>query len=202
MIGIGVGIDYALFIVTRFRSALRESHDAERAVAVAMDSAGKAVFFSGLIVLISLSGVLLVPIPAFQSMAVGMMLAVAFVLLAALTLLPALLGPGVDRLSIPWRSSTSSRGVSWARLTHALHSRPWLVGTVVTGGLLATALPLLGLQTGMPGISVLPKGEPARAGYTELARAFGPGAPGPLQVIVPAGTEKVTSSSAGVRVPA
>ena len=102
MFALALGIDYALFIVTRFRNAFHHSEDVEQAIAETMGSAGKAILFSGVTVIVSLSAVLLVPIPAFQSMAAGMMLAVGFVLLAALTLLPALLGDWVNRLPLPW----------------------------------------------------------------------------------------------------
>ena len=106
MFALALGIDYALFIVARFRGAHFGSEISTRdAVAVTMDTAGKAVLFSGVTVLISLSAVMLVPSPAFRSMALGIMLSVAFVLLAALTLLPAILawlGDRVDKLALPW----------------------------------------------------------------------------------------------------
>ena len=93
MFALALGIDYALFIVHRFRGALFGSHlTADEATAVTMDTAGKAVLFSGVTVLISLSAVMLVPSPAFRSMSLGIMLAVIFVLAATLTLLPAVLG--------------------------------------------------------------------------------------------------------------
>ena len=105
MFALALGIDYALFIVMRFRGALFGSElDAEEATAVTMDTAGKAVLFSGATVLISLTAVMLVPSPAFRSMSLGIMLAVIFVLAATLTLLPAVLarlGPKVDNLVAP-----------------------------------------------------------------------------------------------------
>jgi len=190
MFALALGIDYALFIVSRFRGALHATpHNPNEAAGVAMDTAGKAVLFSGLTVLISLSAVLLVPVPAFQSMAAGMMLAVGFVLLAALTLLPALLGPGVNRLSLPWHSSGDHRSPWWAAFAERVERRPLVLGAAVTGLLLLLASPLLGLETGMPGINVLPKEKQARTGYELLAQAFGPGGPGPLQVIVPSGVD-------------
>ena len=101
MFALALGIDYALFIVVRYRTALRrQPHDAGDAVAETMDTAGKAVMFSGLTVLISLSAVLLVPSPAFRSTALGIMLADVFVLAATLTLLPAVLVRLGARVSI------------------------------------------------------------------------------------------------------
>ena len=106
MFALALGIDYALFIVARFRGAHFGSHlTTQEAVAVTMDTAGKAVLVSGVTVLISLSAVMLVPSPAFRSMSLGIMLSVLFVLAAALTLLPALLaklGNRVDALTLRW----------------------------------------------------------------------------------------------------
>jgi len=190
MFSIALGIDYALFIVSRYRGALHATpDDPGHAVAVTMDTAGKAVLFSGLTVLISLSAVLLVPIPAFRSMAAGMMLAVAFVLLAALTLLPAALGGWINRLALPWHSIGEHRSPSWERFAARIQPRSLVLAIGVTAGLLLLAAPLLNLKTGMPGINVLPKEKQARAGYEQLAAAFGPGGPGPIQVVAPRGED-------------
>jgi len=201
MFALALGIDYALFIVTRFRAALHATpDDPMHAAGVAMDTAGKAVLFSGITVLISLSAVLLVPIPAFQSMAAGMMLSVSFVLLAALTLLPALLGPGIDKFALPWHSVGDHRSARFAGFAERVHRHR--VGAAIgsTVLLLALATPLLGLKTGMPSITMLPKDEQARQGYDYLAASFGPGGPGPIQVIVPADgdVEAVTTAVTGV----
>jgi len=188
MFALALGIDYALFIVSRFRGALHATpDDVEAAVGVTMDTAGKAVLFSGLTVLISLSAVLIVPIPAFRSMAAGMMLSVGFVLLAALTLLPALLGPGINRFPLPWHSAGEHRSPWWGRFAQRIQKRAAVFAIVTAGVLVLLATPLLNLKTGMPGISVLSEDRPARVGYDLLASSFGPGAPGPLQIIVPGG---------------
>lgn len=201
MFALALGIDYALFIVTRFRAALHGEGDANRAVGIAMDTAGKAVLFSGITVLISLLAVLLVPIPAFRSMAAGMMLAVGFVLAATLTLLPAVLGAGVNRFSLPWHNIGEHRSPKFARFAERIQKRPAIVAASVTGLLLLLASPLLALETGMPSISVLPKGEQARVGYELLAQSFGPGGPGPLQIIVPPGTDPAHISEAVTKTP-
>ncbi len=190
MFALALGIDYALFIVTRYRAALHaHPEDPQHAAGIAMDTAGKAVLFSGITVLISLSAVLLVPIPAFRSMAAGMMLSVSFVLLAALTLLPALLGPGIDKFALPWHSKGDHHSEFFAKLADRIQARKFLVAGAAVVVLLALALPLLGLKTGMPGITVLPEDEQARQGYDMIADGFGPGGPGPIQVIVPAGQD-------------
>ena len=113
MFSLALGIDYALFIVHRFRGAFFGSRLGVRdAVAVTMDTAGKAVLFSGLTVLVSLSAVLLVPSPAFRSTALGIIISVLFVLAATLTLLPAVLaklGPKVNALPLRWVHSGEHR---------------------------------------------------------------------------------------------
>ena len=125
-----------------------------------------------------------------------MMLAVGFVLLAALTLLPALLGRGVDRLALPWHSAGEHRSAWWERFAGLVQKRAALLAVGVTAALLLLASPLLGLQTGMPSISVLPKERQARVGYDLIQGAFGPGGPGPLQIVVPAGTDPVLVAQA------
>jgi RND superfamily putative drug exporter len=190
MFALALGIDYALFVVHRFRGAFfGSSLPAREAVAVTMDTAGKAVLFSGLTVLISLSAVMLVPSPAFRSMALGIMLSVVFVLLATLTLLPAVLaklGPKVDSLALPWAHSGEHRSPAFARWGERLWRRPHVFGPAATLVLVLLALPVLGLKTGMPSITVVPEGDPSRVGYEQVQQAFGPGAPGTLQLVGPA----------------
>lgn len=189
MFALALGIDYALFVVHRFRGAFFGSKlPAEEAVAVAMDTAGKAVLFSGMTVLISLSAVMLVPSPAFRSMSLGIMLAVVFVLLAALTLLPAVLGrlgPKVDRLALPWAHSGEHRSARFARSAERLWRRPVLFGSLAVAVLVALALPIFGLRTGMPSIKVVPAKDSSRQGYAQVQQAFGAGAPGALQIVGP-----------------
>ena len=190
MFALALGIDYALFIVARFRQALGDGQAPVDAVASAMETAGKAVAFSGVTVLISLSAVMLVPSPAFRSMALGIMLAVVFVLAASLTLLPAVLaklGPRVDRLSPPFargRGHRSPRLAAWA--TRAWR-RPVALGLVGLAAVAALAWPVATLDTGMPSIAVVPAEDGSRQGYERVQRAFGEGAPGTLQIVGPAG---------------
>ncbi len=134
MFALALGIDYALFIVYRFRSAFFGSKlSAQEAAAATMDTAGKAVLFSGVTVLISLSAVMLVPSPAFRSTSLGIMLSVVFVLAATLTLLPAVLaklGPRVDRFALAvgplGRAPLAAlRGVGRASLASAAAPTAW-----------------------------------------------------------------------------
>ncbi len=189
MFALALGIDYALFVVHRFRGAFFGSKlSARDAVAVTMDTAGKAVLFSGLTVLISLSAVMLVPSPAFRSMALGIMLSVVFVLAATLTLLPAALaklGPKVDSLALRWVHSGEHRSARFARWGERLWRHPHLYGPAATLILVLLALPIIGLKTGMPSIKVVPTHDGSRVGYGQVQQAFGVGAPGALQIVAP-----------------
>ncbi|HTR33856.1 MAG TPA: MMPL family transporter, partial [Gaiellaceae bacterium] len=189
MFALALGIDYALFVVHRFRGAFFGSRlPVREAVAVTMDTAGKAVVFSGLTVFVSLSAVMLVPSPAFRSMALGIMLSVAFVLAATMTLLPAVLaklGPRVDGLSLRWVHSGEHRSARFARWGERLWRHPHLYGPAATIVLIVLALPVFGLKTGMPSIKVVPAGDGSRVGYAQVQQAFGDGAPGALQIVAP-----------------
>ncbi len=193
MFALALGIDYALFVVHRFRGAFfGHGMDAVDATAVTMDTAGKAVLFSGVTVLISLSAVMLVPSPAFRSMSLGIMLAVVFVLAATLTLLPAVLaklGPRVDKLALPWAHSAEHRSPRFERWGERLWRQPVRHAIVALAVLIGLALPVTQLKTSMPSIKVVPTGDASRIGYNQVQAAFGPGATGPLQI--------VTSASAG-----
>jgi putative drug exporter of the RND superfamily len=199
MFALALGIDYALFVVHRFRGAFFGSRlDTRDAVAVTMDTAGKAVLFSGVTVLISLSAVMLVPSPAFRSMALGIMLSVVFVLAATLTLLPAVLaklGPKVDAFPLRWVHSGEHRSARFARWGERLWRHPHLYGPAATLILVLLALPVLGLKTGMPSIKVVPTDDGSRVGYTQVQQAFGIGAPGALQIVLPA---RETAAAAAV----
>jgi RND superfamily putative drug exporter len=200
MFALALGIDYALFIVHRFRGAFFGSKlDVRDAVAVTMDTAGKAVLFSGLTVLVSLSAVMLVPSPAFRSMALGIMLSVIFVLAATLTLLPAVLaklGPKVDALPLRWVHSGEHRSARFARWGERLWRRPHVYGPAATLVLVLLALPIFGLKTGMPSIKVVPKTDGSRVGYAQVQRAFGTGAPGALQIVAPRAEAAAVASAA------
>ncbi|MFI5527652.1 MMPL family transporter [Kitasatospora sp. NPDC051853] len=190
MFALALGIDYALFLVVRFRAARAAGGSDGRAVAETMDTAGKAVLLSGATVLVSLSAVMLVPSPAFRSMAGGIMLAVLFVLAATLTLLPAVLGRlghRVDAVALPWARRAGHSSPRFAAWGERLWRHPVRYGALALVALLALAAPVIGLRTAMPSIAVLPADADARAGYTAVQQAFGPGAPGALQVVAPAG---------------
>ena len=189
MFALALGIDYALFVVYRFRDAYFGSKlSAEDAVVATMDTAGKAVLLSGATVLVSLSAVMLVPSPAFRSTSLGIMLSVVFVLAAALTLLPAVLaklGPRVDRFALPWRRAgehRSRRSASWGG---RLWRHPWRHGLSALALLAVLAVPVFALKTAMPSIKVVPTRDDSRKGYDAIQQRFGPGWSGPLQIVAP-----------------
>jgi RND superfamily putative drug exporter len=190
MFALALGIDYALFIVQRFRAARLGSHeDAQQAIAETMDTAGKAVLLSGLTVLVSLTAVMLVPSPAFRSMAGGIMLAVVFVLAATLTLLPVVLSALDERVnwgSLPWVHTGEHRSARFAAWGERLWRRPVAFGAASVVALLLLAAPVVGLHTAMPSIKVLPDDSSARVGYDLVKEEFGAGAPGTLQVVADA----------------
>jgi RND superfamily putative drug exporter len=190
MFALALGIDYALFVLQRFR-AIRSDEPtlpAVEATARTMDGAGSAVLFSGITVLISLTAVVLVPSPAFRSMSLGIGLTVLLVLAAALTLLPAALarlGARVDSLSLPWArrgGHGSARAAAWGR---RLWRRPLAYGAAAVALLAALAVPAGGISTQMPSIEVVPQSDTSRVGYRAVQEAFGSGAAGPLQIVAP-----------------
>ena len=205
MFALALGIDYALFLVMRFRAALErrgaEPGDREAivaSVAETVDTAGKAVAFSALTVLASLAAILIVPSPAFRSMAFGIMLAVVAVLAATLTLLPAVLGKlgtNINKGKIRLRHTPPAEGAGDREgpLDRALHRwgtflwrHPFPAGAAALLLLLLAAAPIIGMRTNMPSITIVPPSANARVGYNQVTNAFGPGAPGTLQVVVPA----------------
>jgi len=204
MFALALGIDYALFLVVRYRAAraarrevatqalgaLDERAARQQAIAQTMDTAGKAVLLSGLTVLISLSAVMLVPSPAFRSMAGGIMLSVVFVLAATLTLLPLVLftlDDRINRLALPWARRAGHSSPRFAAWGERLWKRPVAWGVASLLVLLALAAPVLGLTTAMPSIKVLPEDASARIGYDVVQDAFGEGAPGTLQIVTETG---------------
>jgi RND superfamily putative drug exporter len=200
MFALALGIDYALFVAHRFRGALfGGALTPVEATAVTMDTAGKAVLFSGVTVLISMSSVMLVPSPAFRSMSLGIMFAVAFVLVATLTLLPAVLariGPKVDNLSLPWAHSGEHRSARFAAWGERLWHKPVRYGAVSLAILVGLALPITQLKTEMPSIKVVPATDTSYIGYHQVEAAFGPGSLGPLQIVTPAASATAVAQTA------
>ena len=189
LIGLGVGIDYALFIVTRFRQGLHAGLDPETAVVVAMDTSGRAVTFAGITVVISLSGMFAMGVPIIQAMAIGAALAVLAVLAATITLVPAALGfagTAIDRWKVPGlsRDETKHRATAWFRWSRLVQRRPWMFAIIGTTTLLVLAWPVLSMRLGSADAGSDPTTKTSRRAYDLLADGFGPGFNGPFLVAV------------------
>ena len=191
LIGIGVGIDYALLVLTRFRTALRQGKDRHDAVVEAVTTAGRSVLIAGSTVVIAILGLFITGLPYMYGVAISASLAVLVVMVAAITLLPALLsylGPNVDRLRIPilGRRLDKVEGEGGespaARWSHAVQRRPWTAAIIATAILLALAAPALGMRLGFPDAGNDPKDTMTRQAYDLISEGFGPGANGPLVI--------------------
>jgi RND superfamily putative drug exporter len=191
LIGIGVGIDYALLVLTRFRTALKSGKDRHDAVVEAVTTAGRSVLIAGSTVVIAILGLFLTALPYMYGVAISASLAVLVVMLASITLLPALLaylGPKVDRLRIPILGRRLDRPEAdgnspAARWSHWVQRRPWPAVVVATAILLALAAPALGMRLGFPDAGNDKKGTMTREAYDLISEGFGPGANGPLVVV-------------------
>jgi RND superfamily putative drug exporter len=184
LLGIGVGIDYALFIVTRYRERVADGDAPIDAVATALATSGKAVLFAGCTVVVSLLGLFVVGLPYITGAAIGAIFAVLLVMSAALTLLPALLGalgPRIDRLSIHRnrRRPNIESTFAW-RWSKMIQRHPALAGSAAVVVLVVLALPLFAIRIGYSDAGNDPKSTEPRAAYDLLAQNFGPGAVGPL----------------------
>ena len=189
LIGIGVGIDYSLLVLTRFRAAMHEGKDRHDAVVEAVSTAGRSVIIAGATVVISVLGLFLTGLPYMYGVAISASLAVLVVMLAAVTLLPALLsylGPRVDRLRIPFLGralKAEGDGESpAARWSHAVQRHPWTAAIAAAALLLALAAPALGMRLGFPDAGNDPPDTMTRQAYDLLSEGFGPGTNGPLVI--------------------
>jgi RND superfamily putative drug exporter len=187
MIGIGVGIDYALFISTRYREALHEGADPERAVVHAIDTSGRAILFAGSTVVISLLGLFVIGVSFIRGLAIGASLAVLFVMAAAVTLLPAVLGfvgHTIDKFALPnAKRKRAVEGSFWTRWSQTLQRRAWpaaIAGLVI---LVFLAVPFFSLRLGVADAGNDPAKLTTRRAYDLLSQGFGPGINGPLLVV-------------------
>ncbi|MDI3339616.1 MAG: MMPL family transporter [Sphaerobacter sp.] len=187
ILGLAVSIDYSLFLVSRFREELarREVVDA---VAVALATAGKAVFFSGLIVTIGLIGMVFFPMFALRSLGIGGALVVALAVYYALTFLPALLvliGPRIDRLRVRRLSAAAREGSGfWGRLATMVMRRPVAFLLPVLAGLILVGLPFLSVNFGTPGMDMLPRDDESRVAYDQLTQEFAGTDVAPIEVLL------------------
>ncbi len=193
LIGIGVGIDYALLVITRFRGALNAGKDRHDAVIEAVTTAGRSVLIAGATVVVAVLGLCLTGLNYMYGVAISASLAVLVVMIAAITLLPALLsylGPNVDRLRIPLlgrslkkADAAARNGESpAARWSHMVQRRPWAFAIAATALLLALAAPALGMRLGFPDAGNDPPDTMTRQAYDLISEGFGPGANGPIVI--------------------
>jgi RND superfamily putative drug exporter len=197
MIGLAVGIDYALFIVSRYREERRHGRPKEEAIVVAGGTASKAVFFSGATVVLALLGMFMIPIVIFRSLGAGAILVVVAAVAATLTLVPALLSLLGDRIDWPRRRRYDAATVAaqarydqetihagfWGRVTRVVMSRP-IISVILSAGLLiAAAMPYLDLRLGQAGVESLPPSD-VRTAYALLSRDFPAGRIQPVEVVV------------------
>ena len=193
MIGLAVGIDYSLFVVARYREERAKGLEKIEAIEKAGDTATRAVFFSGMTVVLALIGMLLVPFNVFIGMGIGAIIVVIASVIAAMTLLPAilsLLGDRVNKLSLPMVGRVQARfdeerpGGFWDRVSHGVMRRP-LVSLGLAGGLLiAAAVPVLDLSTGFAGISTMPDDIKSKQGFLILDEKFSAGNVTPAQIVI------------------
>jgi RND superfamily putative drug exporter len=187
MIGLGVGIDYALFIVTRFRAGLRDGLPVRDAVVTAMDTSGRAVLFAGVTVVISLLGMFALGVKFLYAPAVASSLAVALTMLASITLLPAMLskiGTRVDRLRIPGLGRTKPAGTGfWFRWSRLIQRHPWPAAIASTALLAVLAIPAFSIELGSADAGTDPAESTTRKAYDLLADGFGAGFNGPLLLV-------------------
>ena len=189
MIGLAVGIDYSLFIVSRYREERAEGLDKLDAIARTGATATRAVFFSGLTVIVALTGMLLLPNTIYRSIGLGAILVVTVAVAASLTLLPAVLaslGDRIDALRIRKRRSGPARegGRFWDRITGMVMRRP-VVSLVLAAGILVVAsLPYLSIHEGFSGVSTLPDEAESKQAFLIMEREFSGGLGSPVEVVI------------------
>ena len=193
MVGLAVGIDYSLFILSRYGEERRRGLDTVAAITAAGATASRAVLFSGITVVVALMAMFIVPMDFFRSMALGAVLAVIVSLLAALTLLPAILsalGDRIDSLRIPLLGrkpgvdEANERRGFWEWVSHTIMRRP-VASVVVAGGLLvAVAAPVVGMGAGMAGISTFPDDTQSKEGFLVLREQFSGGLTSPVEIVI------------------
>ena len=195
LIGLGVGIDYSLFILTRTRNGMRRGLSVRDAVTAAGGTAGRAVLFAGLTVCIALLGILTVGVGTLSGAAIAAAVTVAFVLLGALTLLPALAGLTGQRILTRGQRRALARGETgfneasrgWSRWASFVQRNRFVVGVAALGVMVALGAPFLSMRQGTADYSVDPTSTTTTTyrGYEKLVHGFGPGFSGPLQLVAP-----------------
>ena len=191
LIGLGVGVDYALFIVTRYRQGLQRGFTSERAIMDSLDTSGRAVMFAGMTVCIALLGMFALGVSFLYGVAIAASIAVLFTMIAALTLLPAMLGfLGTRTLGRKSRRALAAGeftrhddSPTWARWAGQLRARPALFATLAAVLMIVIAIPFFSMRLGSSDSGSEPTSTTTRKAYDLLAKGFGQGYNGPLQVV-------------------
>jgi RND superfamily putative drug exporter len=205
--GLALGIDYSLFVVSRYREERALGLSKQDAIGHAGATASRAVLFSGSTFVVALFGMLLVPTTSMRSLALGAILVGIVSVIAALTLLPALLslfGDRVNALRVPVLGRNLGRadaleGRFWRRIVEAVLRRPALFLAVSVAAMLAAASPIFGLHIGANGVATLPNSLPSKQGYTLLQREFPAQSPLPVNVVAVGGGSSARSWSGSFR---
>ncbi len=189
MIGLGVGIDYALFIVTRFKENYSRSRDIQASIVGAMDTSGRAILLAGATVVIALLGMFATGVTFMYGLAIASVLAVLLVLAASLTVLPSMLAAFGPRVVRPSRSARrreakgeAPRDSAWRRWSIMVQSRPWPLAAVSLAVMVACLIPFFGMRLDASDAGNDPAGTSTQRAFNLLADGFGPGFNGPLQI--------------------
>ena len=186
MIGLGVGIDYALFVVTRYRQGLAEGREPREAIALSLATSGRAVLFAGTTVILSLLGLFILQLSFMRGLAIGAIAAVVLVMTAAITLLPAMLGfsgRAIDKLHVPGLLQSAAEPYArgfWYRWSRTVQRHPLVAGFAALLVLLCLAVPLFSMRLAFTDAGNDPPNLTTRQAFDALATGFGPGFNGPL----------------------
>jgi len=189
MIGLGVGIDYALLIVSRYRDSLRDGLDPEDAVLLSLNTSGRAVLFAGITVVIALLGMWMMNLEFIRAVSTSAVIAVFLTMAAALTLLPALLGfagRNIDKFGLPHRKEAPGeiRKSFWYRWSRVIQGNPWPALIVSAGLLIILTIPAASMRLGFGDAGNRPDTDTSRSAYDLLSEGFGPGFNAPILVVV------------------
>jgi len=200
LVGLGVGIDYALFIVTRFRRAIHEGKTVQESIRIAMTTSGRSVLFAGIIVCISMLGLFTVGLSFLNGVGVAASISVIISMIGSLTLLPAFLsiiGKNIDRLRIPFKKlhQEEEGGKGWKKWADKIQAHPvrWAVSSTLI--LLFICVPVTQIRLGASDSGNDPVGSTTRQAYDTLAKGFGPGFNGPITMLADVSNQKSADSA-------
>ena len=215
MIGLAVGIDYALFVVERYREERRRGHPKADAIAIAGGTASKSVAFSGATVVLALMGMFLMPASIFRALAIGAIIVVVVAVIATMTLIPAVLGLLGDRIDWPRRRNYEAYASEhaaddphnlelvykgfWGRITRAVMARPVIGAVGAVSLLLLAAIPYFDINTGFAGVESMPNDSRVREGFEILNEEFSAGRLAPVQFAVEGDQASVQAGIANLR---